>query len=167
MLENNIRAVTQTVMITSQQAEGNNLMGNNPPNSRMVRTKTGSNPVTNHKKKKKEPPQFTPLNVSYERLLPIIRDLLEFKWLAPIQMDLSQRNISLRCDDHRNHGHECDAQFPGGPLTTRQLAEYSWMSSNPTPLMKIGQSLLCTESSTQGTKHVLTINNDHTESIYN
>ena len=57
---------------------------------------------------------------------------------------------------------ECDAPFPGGPLTTRQPAEYSWMSSNPTPLMKIGQSLICTKSSTQGTKPVPTINNDHT-----
>ena len=31
----------------------------------------------------------------------------------------------------------CDAPNPGGPLTTRQPAEYSWMSGNPTPLMKI------------------------------
>ena len=38
---------------------------------------------------------------------------------------------------------------PGGPLTTRQLAEYKWMSGYPTPLQKIGQSLLCTGSSTQ------------------
>ena len=42
----------------------------------------------------------------------------------------------------------CDAPFPGGPLTTRQSVEYSWMSSNPTSLMKIGQSLLCMGSST-------------------
>ena len=40
----------------------------------------------------------------------------------------------------------CDAPFSGCPLTTRQLAEYSWMSGNPTPLTKIGQSLLCTGS---------------------
>ena len=45
----------------------------------------------------------------------------------------------------------CDAPFPRGPLTTRQPTEYSWMSGNRTPLMKIGQSLLCTGSSTQGT----------------
>ena len=62
-------------------------------------------------------------------------------------------------------GCECDAPFPGGPLTTRQPAEYSWMSGNPTPLTKIGQSLLCTGSSTQGTKPVPTINNDHTGSM--
>ena len=47
--------------------------------------------------------------------------------------------------------YHCDAPFPGGPLTTRQPAKYSWMSGNPTPLMKIRQSLLCTGSSTQGT----------------
>ena len=45
----------------------------------------------------------------------------------------------------------CDAPIPGGPLTTRQPAEYLWMSGNPTPFMKIRQSLLCTGSSTQGT----------------
>ena len=43
----------------------------------------------------------------------------------------------------------CDAPKPGGPLTTRQLAENKWMSGYPTPLQKIGQSLLCTGSSTQ------------------
>ena len=45
----------------------------------------------------------------------------------------------------------CDTPFPEGPLTTRQPLEYSWMSGNPTPLTKIGQSLLCTGSSTQDT----------------
>ena len=59
----------------------------------------------------------------------------------------------------------CDALFPEGPLTTRQPAEYSWMLGNPTPLMKIGQSLLCTGNSTQGTKSVPKINNDHTGSM--
>ena len=43
----------------------------------------------------------------------------------------------------------CDAPKPGSPLTTRQLAEYKWMSGYPMPLQKIGQSLLCTGSSTQ------------------
>ena len=34
-------------------------------------------------------------------------------------------------------------------MTTRQPAEYKWMSGYPMPLQKIGQSLLCTGSSTQ------------------
>ena len=46
-------------------------------------------------------------------------------------------------------GKTCDAPKPGGPLTTRQPAEHKWMSGYQTPLQKIGQSLLCTGSSTQ------------------
>ena len=34
--------------------------------------------------------------------------MLEFKWLTPIQTDPYQRNKSLRCDYHRDHGHETD-----------------------------------------------------------
>ena len=48
-----------------------------------------------------------------------------------------------------NLGRSCDAPKPGGPLTTRQPAEYKWTSGYPTPLQKIGQSLLCTGGSTQ------------------
>ena len=73
--------------------------------------------------------------------------------------DLKQMIVNAQKDDAKlqeivqlvNTGDKCDAPFPGGPLTTRQAAEYSWMSGNLTPLMKIGQSLLCTGSSTQGT----------------
>ena len=43
----------------------------------------------------------------------------------------------------------CDAPKPRGPLTNRQPAEYKWTSGYPTSLQKIGQSLLCTENSTQ------------------
>ena len=50
--------------------------------------------------------QFTPLNITYERLLPLIHDLPDFKWPALIQTDSSQRNPSIRCDYHRDHGHE-------------------------------------------------------------
>ena len=39
-------------------------------------------------------------------MLPLIRDLPDFKWLAPIQTNPSQRNPSVRCDYHRDHGHE-------------------------------------------------------------
>ena len=45
--------------------------------------------------------------------------------------------------------HWCDVPKPEGPLTTRQTAEYKWMSGYPTPLQKIGQSLPCIGSSTQ------------------
>ena len=105
MLEDNIRVVTQIVMITNQSTEENKTLG-----KQSFESKEGQN--RNHKQsrdqlqKKREPPQFTPLNVSYKRLLPIIHDLPEFKWPPPIQADPSQRNKSLRWDYHRDHGHE-------------------------------------------------------------
>ena len=46
------------------------------------------------------------LNIAYDRLLPIIRDLPDFKWPPPMRAGPDQRNRSLRCDYHRDHGHE-------------------------------------------------------------
>ena len=46
------------------------------------------------------------LNIDYNRLLPIIRDLPNFKWPPPMRAGPDQRNRSLRCDYHRDHGHE-------------------------------------------------------------
>ena len=56
--------------------------------------------------KRKEPPQFTPLNIAYDRFLPLIRDLPDFKWPLPMKAAPDQHNRSLRCDYHRDHGHE-------------------------------------------------------------
>ena len=107
MLEDNIQAATQTVMITNQPAEGNK-----PSGKKLFESKDGQSRdqkrSRDQSQKKRELLQFTLLKVSYERLLPIIRDLLEFKWPTPIQKDLSQRNKSLWCDYHRDHGHEAD-----------------------------------------------------------
>ena len=52
------------------------------------------------------PPQFTPLNITYFRLLPLIRDLPNFKWPPPIRAAPDQCNRSLRCDYHKDHGHK-------------------------------------------------------------
>ena len=61
----------------------------------------------------------------------------------------------------------CDAPKPGGPLTTRQPAEYKWRSSYPTPLQKIGQNLLCTRSSTQiQNLHILSQTTQYICNIY-
>ena len=56
--------------------------------------------------RKREPLQFTPLNISYDRLLPLIRDNPDFKWATPIQLDPAQSNQPLRCDYHRDHEHK-------------------------------------------------------------
>ena len=89
MLEDNIRAVTQFVMIMSQPWEGNNPFAKEPSKSKegQNRDRKRSN---DQSQKKREPPQFTLLNVSYERLLLIICDLSVFKWPVVIQTNLSK-----------------------------------------------------------------------------
>ena len=57
-------------------------------------------------RRRKTPPQFTALNIAYDRLLPFIRDLPDFKWPPPMRVGPDQCNRSLRCDYHRDHGHE-------------------------------------------------------------
>ena len=105
MLEDNIIAAAQTVMIINQPNEGNILSRKKPSESKEGQ---GRDRKWSHdqSQKKRELPQFTPLNISYEKLLAIISNLPEFKWPAPIQTDPSQRNKSLRCSYHRYHGHK-------------------------------------------------------------
>ena len=49
---------------------------------------------------------FTLLNILYNRLLPLIQNHPDFVWPPPIRSDLEQHDRSLRCDYHRDHGHE-------------------------------------------------------------
>ena len=83
IVEDDIRTVAQTVMITNQSDEGNK-----PYRKKLSKSKEGQGGdrkrSRDQSQKMKELPQFTPLNISYEKLLPITSDLLEFKWSALI-----------------------------------------------------------------------------------
>ena len=91
-------------MITKQPTKRNK-----PLEKKLSKSKEGKSKdrkrSRDQSQKKRELPQFIP---PYERLLPIIRNLPEFKWPAPIQTNPSQRNESLWCNYHRDHGHETD-----------------------------------------------------------
>ena len=104
-LEDNIRAAIQTVMITSKPVGSSKLEGKKPSEPKEGQRKNRKR-SRDQSQKKREPEQFTPLNITYERMLPLIRNLPDFKWPALIQMDPSQRNPSAGCDYHRDHGHE-------------------------------------------------------------
>ena len=75
-LEDNIQAASQTIMITTQSG--------NPATKGSFEQNNSQNKGQKHpegqSEKRKEPPQFTPLNIAYDRLLPLIRDLPKFKW---------------------------------------------------------------------------------------
>ena len=101
-LEDNIRAASQTLIITSQSSKPA-IKGQSAQNGSQSKNQKRSQ---DQSERKREPPQFTPLNISYNGLLSLIRDRPEFKWPTPIQSDPAQHNQSLRCDYHRDHGHK-------------------------------------------------------------
>ena len=101
-LEDNIRATSQTVMITTQSGTP---AAKGSFEQKSIQNKGQKRPE-GQSEKRKEPPQFTPLNIAYDRLLPLIRDLPDFKWPPLMRASPDQRNRSLRCDYHRDHGHE-------------------------------------------------------------
>ena len=50
-------------------------------------------------------PPLTPLSISYEKLLPMIQDMFDFRWPRPLETDPSKRDHSKRCAFHKEHGH--------------------------------------------------------------
>ena len=112
-LEDNIRATSQTVMITTQS---NKLTAKGSSKPKSSQNKGHKRPDGQAEKRKEPPtpppppppppPQFTSLNIAYDRLLPLIWNLPDFKWPPPMRAGPNQRNRSLRCDYHRDHGHE-------------------------------------------------------------
>ena len=101
-VEDNIRAASQTVMITTQSGKP---ASKGLSEQKNIQSKGQKRPE-GQSEKWKEPPQFTTLKIAYDRLLPLIRDLPNFKWPLPMRAAPNQRNRSLRCDYHRDHGHE-------------------------------------------------------------
>ena len=80
-LEDNIWAASQTVMITTQSGKPAT-KGSSEQKSSQGK---GQKRPDGHSEKRKDPPQFTALNIAYDRLLPIIRDLPDFKWPPPMR----------------------------------------------------------------------------------
>ena len=99
-LQDNIKATSQTVMITAQSGKPATKGQPEPKGSKSQKLSRDQS------ERKREPPQFTPLNISYDRILLLIWDHPEFKWPTHIQSNPAQHNQSLRCDYHRDHEHE-------------------------------------------------------------
>ena len=81
-LEDKICVSTQTIMITSKSTGNSKPEGKKPLEPGERQGKNRKQP-RDQVYKKREPQQFTPLNIPYERLLPLIRDFPDFKWPTP------------------------------------------------------------------------------------
>ena len=99
MLEDDVRAATQQILVAEQTSrsgvERSSKLPDRPrPSSR--RQEEPSHP---------ELPPFTPLSISYEKLLLLIQDLSNFRWLEPLRADLFKRDHNKKCAYHKEHGH--------------------------------------------------------------
>nr|CAN68523.1 hypothetical protein VITISV_025156 [Vitis vinifera] len=99
MLEDDVRAATQQVLVAGRPSRGNSERNTKPPNRPKQSDRRQEGPS------RLEMPPLTPLSISYEKLLPMIQDLSDFKWPKPIGTDPSTRDRSRRCAFHKDHGH--------------------------------------------------------------
>ncbi|RVX00457.1 hypothetical protein CK203_024527 [Vitis vinifera] len=99
MLEDDVRVATQQVLVAGLPSRGNTERNTKPPDQPKPSNRRQEGPS------RPEMPPLTPLSISYEKLLPIIQDLSDFKWPRPIGTDPSTRDRSRRCAFHKDHGH--------------------------------------------------------------
>ena len=99
MLEDDVHADTQKILVARQSAINDAERSSKPPNQPRP---------SGHRQGKQshlELPPLTPLTVSYEKLLPMIRDLSDFRWSGPIRADPAKRDHSKKCAYHKEHRH--------------------------------------------------------------
>ena len=81
MLEDDVRATTQQVLVTSRPTRNDHAESSKPLNQ--------LRPAGKGRDRQQQPCQasLTPLNISYDKLLPMILELFDFRWPEPIKMD--------------------------------------------------------------------------------
>ncbi|RVW12559.1 hypothetical protein CK203_008912 [Vitis vinifera] len=99
MLEDDVRAATQQVLVAGRASRDNADRHAKPPDR--------PKPVDRRQDGPSRPdrPPITPLSVSYEKLLPMIQGLSDFRWPRPLETDPSIRDRSKKCAFHKDHGH--------------------------------------------------------------
>ncbi|RVW17187.1 hypothetical protein CK203_075955 [Vitis vinifera] len=99
MLEDDVRAATQQVLVVGQAsrsgADRNAKLPDRPRPSDRRQEGPG----------RPERPPLTPLSISYEKLLPMIQGMSDFRWPRPLGTDPSKRDHSKKCAFHNEHGH--------------------------------------------------------------
>ncbi|RVW24704.1 hypothetical protein CK203_082172 [Vitis vinifera] len=99
MLEDDVRAATQQVLVAGRAFRGDAERNAKPPD------RPGPSDRMQEGSSRPDRPPLTPLSISYEKLLPMIQGLSDFKWPRPIGTDPSTRDRSRKCAFHKDHGH--------------------------------------------------------------
>ena len=95
MLEDDVRTTTQQVLVTSQPAKNDSTKGSKTTSQRRQMGKGQDGQQHSNQA------NLILLNISYEKLLPMICELSDFNWLKPIKMDLAKRDQSIKCAYHK------------------------------------------------------------------
>ena len=99
MLEDDVRAATQQVLVAGQTSRsGAERSAKLPDRPRLSKSRQEG-------PSRPEMPPLTPLSISYEKLLPMIQDMSDFRWPKPLGTDPSKRDHSKKCVYHKEHGH--------------------------------------------------------------
>nr|CAN76814.1 hypothetical protein VITISV_044115 [Vitis vinifera] len=106
MLEDDVRAATQQVLVAGRASRDNA--------DRHTKPLDRPKPVDRRQDGPSRPdrPPITPLSVSYEKLLPMIQGLSDFRWPRPLETDPSMRDRSKKCAFHKDHGHTTETFAP-------------------------------------------------------
>ena len=99
MLEDNVRAATQQILVTGQSAINDATRNLKPSSQRR--------PPSRRQGEQRQPKQspLTPLTITYEKLLPLMRELSDFRWPEPLKMDPAKRDHNKKCVYHKVHRH--------------------------------------------------------------
>ena len=99
MLEDDVCATTQQILVTSQSTRNDAIRSPKPSSQRR--------PPRKGQGEKCQPDQspLTLLTVSYEKLLPMICELSDFRWPEPLKTDPAKRDHNRKCVYHKEHGH--------------------------------------------------------------
>ena len=99
MLEDDMQAATQQVLVAGQASRSGTKRSAKLPDQLGPSDRRQEGPS------RPERPPLTPLSISYEKLLPMIQDMSDFRWPRPLGTDPSRRDHSKKCIFHKEHGH--------------------------------------------------------------
>ena len=101
MLEDDVRAATQQVLVAGQAVRNDT--------TRNFRPSSQQGPSNRGQVKRRPPITLRPLTLTYEKLLLVVCELPGFRWPGPIRSNPMERDRSKKCVYHKNHGHTTEA----------------------------------------------------------
>ncbi|XP_034679775.1 uncharacterized protein LOC117909836 [Vitis riparia] len=99
MLEDDVRAATQQVLVSGQPSKGSTERSAKLPDRPRPSDRRQEGPS------RLEMPPLTPISITYEKFLPMIQGMSDFRWPRPLESDPSRRDHNKKCAYHKEHGH--------------------------------------------------------------